>query len=99
MDQQPAAAAPERPTPLADVLALIDTLTHVQRARVLGAVLDRNNHKLLSRLRVQAVYEATRVQGATYATVARELGVSTAAVNKAVTQHRQACAAGTADPS
>lgn len=98
MDQQPTATAPEQPTPLADVLALLSTLTHVQRARVLGAVLDRNNHKLLSRLRVEAVYEATRDQGATYATVAQQLGVGKAAVNKAVTQHRQASAAGTPDP-
>jgi DNA-directed RNA polymerase specialized sigma24 family protein len=77
-------------SPLDDALALLGTLTPLQQARVLGALLDRNNHKQLSALRVQAVYDATRAPGATYATVAQQLGVSTAAVNKAVTQHRKA---------
>ena len=79
----------DQPTPLDEALALLAPLTPVQRARVLSALLDTNNHPLLSAMRVQAVHDATRAPGATYATVAAQLGVSTSAVNKAVTQHRK----------
>jgi transposase-like protein len=81
----------DQPTsPLDDTLALLGSLTPVQRARVLSALLDGHNTKRFTAMRVQAVYEATRAPGATYASVAQQLGVSPAAVNKAVTQHRKA---------
>lgn len=81
----------DQPTsPLDDALALLRSLTPVQRARVLAALLDGHNTALLTGMRAEAVYDATRADGATYATVAAQLGVSTSAVNKAVTQHRRA---------
>ena len=74
------------PTALDEVLAWLDTIDPIQRARWLGALIDAQNLPLLSGRRVAAVYDATR--HGSYAAVAAQLGVSTAAVNKAVTQHK-----------
>lgn len=87
MTQQPTIS------PFKEALALLVPLPPVQRARVLSALLDGHNTKRLKALRVQAVFEATRAPHATYETVAQQLGVSKAAVNKAVTQHRRSLSA------
>lgn len=76
-------------TPLDEALTLLGSLPDIPRARVLSALLDGNNLRHLVAIRREAIYRATRADGATYATVAAELGVSVAAVNKAVTAHRR----------
>jgi hypothetical protein len=76
---------------LIGVLTLVAGLPPAQQALVVGAMLDRRNHALLSALRVEAVHKvATRDRDSTYATAAQELGVTTDAVKKAVIQHRKA---------
>lgn len=62
----------------------------IERARVAGRVVDqaRNAQERFANARRKAIYAATRVPGATYASVAEALGVSAAAINKAVTEFR-----------
>jgi hypothetical protein len=75
----------ERDSRLREVLDWLKSLDHINRARYLSVLLDRQNASLLSRMRVEAVYEATRE--ASHAEVAAGVGVSGHAVNHAVTQH------------
>lgn len=72
--------------PLAEVLAWLHTLEPTTRARYLTVLLDTRSSAVLSAERVAAVYEATRTRS--YAEVAAEVGVSTHAINHAVTRHR-----------
>lgn len=74
-----------KPDALDEVLAHLDTLEPMQRARWLGAMLDRRNAPRLRAERVALIYEATRQWS--YDTVAAELGVSWSAVRNAVTAH------------
>jgi DNA-binding transcriptional ArsR family regulator len=67
------------------VLAWLDTLPPIQRARWLGALLDTRHAKALTAVRVSAIYEETRAR--TYKEVAADLGVSWSAVRNAVKAH------------
>jgi DNA-directed RNA polymerase specialized sigma subunit len=75
------------PTAFDEVLAWLDTLPPIQRARWLGALLDTRNARGLTAVRVDAIYEETRRR--TYDEVAAELGVSRSAVRNAVKAHNE----------
>lgn len=75
----------EQQDALDEVLAFLGTLEPMQRARWLGAVLDRRNAPRLRAERVAVIYEATRQWA--YDTVAADLGVSWSAVRNAVKAH------------
>jgi hypothetical protein len=78
--------AVDKPEALAEVLAWLDTLDPITRARMLGALLDTRNAAVLSGRRVAAIHEATWTR--TYAEVAAEVGVSVSAIGKAVSQRK-----------
>lgn len=70
---------------LASAIAALAQLPPIERADRAAALAIAAKH-VLARVRRAAVFEATR--SASWADVAKELGVSTAAVNQLVTQHR-----------
>lgn len=78
---------PRRPVTLDSILADIAALPALQRAQLLAQLVSHDTGQRLGALRRAAVYELTRRR--TYAEVAADLGVSVAAVNKAVTEHRR----------
>jgi transposase-like protein len=76
---------------LAKLIARLPKMAPVARARMARDLVD-DAKRLLSATADAAVEEATR--SAKYAEVARELGVSEASVNKAVSRHRRQAASG-----
>lgn len=72
---------------LAAAVAALQKKSPIQRALAAQVVYDAALSVLVYERRA-AIYEATRMH--TYEEVAAELGVSAAAVNAAVTQHRKA---------
>jgi hypothetical protein len=79
---------------LAALAQQIDALTHdddpIRRARQ-AKTLIVDAQRVLSDVHREAVYQATRTES--WATVAEALGVSAAAVNLAVSNHRKTLAA------
>lgn len=68
-----------------------------ERARMVRTIGDAQARQAIAALGDEAVYEWTR--SATWAEVAKELGVSVRTVNKAVTRHRAALRKAAEDPS
>lgn len=73
-------------TELARMIAKLPKMSPLARARMARDLVDEAK-RILSSTADAAVEEATR--SASYAVVARALGVSEAAVNKAVSRHRR----------
>ena len=69
------------------VFVALGELPPVRRALVAGALGAAGPRFAV--VRRAAIYEATRVQGVTHDDVARPLGVSSYAINKAITAHRR----------
>ncbi len=70
--------------------AYLAELPPIQRALTAKALAESGTVAHWGALRRAAIHEATEPREATYATVAEALGVSEAAVNKAVSEHRKA---------
>jgi DNA-directed RNA polymerase specialized sigma24 family protein len=94
--------APQWPAPGPEATAqqLLDALEDylaelppIQRALATKALADSDTVARWGAVRRAAIHQATEPRGATYATVAEALGVSEAAVNKAVSEHRKALTA------
>lgn len=79
---------PNRPDALTEALMLLDTLPPAQRARLLGALLDRRNSRTLVRRRRQAIVDLVE-SGLTREEVARRIGCAPTSVGHAITEHRQ----------
>ncbi len=62
----------------------------IQRERVARVLTDAQTVKAIGLCRAQAVVELTKADGASWATVAKALGVSEATVNRLVTVARKA---------
>lgn len=72
---------------LDDLLAWLRQLPPLDRARLAGLLTDARTVVAVAAVRREAVYEATRT--APRAQVAADLGVTTQAIGKAVTEHRR----------
>lgn len=72
---------------LSGLLAWLGKQQPLTRARVAGMLVAHDTSQAVAAVRRAAIYESTRAQ--TYAEVARALGVSEAAINKAVTEYRR----------
>ena len=76
------------PATLPELLDWLRELPAPDRAHLTGLLVDAPTVAAVAALRREAVYEMTR--SGTRADVARELGVSQAAIGKAITEHRAA---------
>ncbi|MEU8158096.1 hypothetical protein AB0B94_30960 [Micromonospora sp. NPDC048986] len=77
---------PMNTSELAKMIGALPKMSPVARARAARGLID-DAKRILSAVADEAVEEATR--SLSYAKVAAELGVSEAAVNKAVSRHRK----------
>lgn len=75
---------------LASLLSWLASLPAIDRAQVANMLVAHDTAKAVAAVRRAAIYEATRTN--TYAEVARRLGVSDAAINKAVSEHKRSAA-------
>jgi len=81
------------------LLAALAALPAVTRVRVARMLADGSTAREVGALADAAVYELTRAEHATYASVAATLGVSINAINKAVRQHNARTASADSSPA
>jgi DNA-directed RNA polymerase specialized sigma24 family protein len=83
---------PDRPDALTEALTLLDTFPPAQRARLLGALLDRRNSRALVSRRRQAIVDLVE-SGLTREQAAERIGCSPTSVGHAITERRAELAA------
>jgi hypothetical protein len=90
----PSAPLPPWPAPDADpeqllaaIVAYLNTLPPIPRAKAAKMLAEPGARAAFGAVRREAIHQATEPRGATYDTVARELGVSWSAINKAIQAH------------
>jgi uncharacterized protein YdbL (DUF1318 family) len=69
------------------LLRWLTALPAIQRAQTADMLVSAATVRAVGRIRRAAIYEATR--DSSYTDVAASMGVSTSAINKAVTEHRR----------